>query len=377
MTRANVLKDALWQWAVPSVVLIVGISEALDNTTGSSQTFEIGVALALALPLAIRARAPIAAFATIIGAATAQYVFGSASQAAIPLAVIAASLAVGRHAEEPVSWVAPLSWILITTIALLFGDEEAVDLVFGGVVIVGVWFLGRSFRLRAQLESTQAERSALFVKQSREREAEAIEKERARIARELHDIVGHATSLITIRLQALRRRLPSDDPTAEEIKSIERDARQALSDMRRVVAVMREAEAESRLQPPPGLDDMPGLIESVRRAGFTVHSEIAQLPGTLDPGVQLAAYRVVQEALTNAIRHSNGSRVEVSVSVDRANLHIEVTDDGRPPPRDQNGSGLVGMRERVALYGGSFSAGPVVDGGYQVRASLRIPEESQ
>jgi nitrate/nitrite-specific signal transduction histidine kinase len=144
--------------------------------------------------------------------------------------------------------------------------------------MIGVWLLGRSLRLRAQFESAQRERAALLVKQSEEREAEAIESERARIARELHDIVGHATSLITIRLQALRRRLPAGDPTAEEIKSIERDARQALSDMRRLVAVMRETDADNRLRPPPGLNDMPDLIESVRRAGFTVHSEIEYCP---------------------------------------------------------------------------------------------------
>lgn len=376
MTRANVLKDALWQWAVPSLVLIVGISEALDNITGSSRTFEIGVALALALPLVFRARAPIIAFAIVIVAAAIQATFSSSGQLAIPLAVIAASLAVGRYAEEPVSWVAPLSWILISVIALLFSDEEAADLIFGGVVIVGVWFLGRSFRLRAQLESAQGERAALLVKQSEEREAEAIEKERARIARELHDIVGHATSLITIRLQSLRRRLPAGDPTAEEIKSIEQDARQALSDMRRLVAVMRETDAESRLQPPPGLNDLPDLIESVRRAGFTVQSEITVLPDTLDPGVQLAAYRVVQEALTNSIRHSDGSRVEVLISADHESINIEVRDNGKPSTREQNGSGLVGMRERVALYGGSFSAGPATDGGYRVRASLRIAEGS-
>jgi signal transduction histidine kinase len=376
MTRVKILKNALWQWSVPSLVLLVGLSEAFSNTTGSSRIFEIGVVLALALPLVIRARAPVIAFAIVIVAAAFQATFNSSSQLAIPLAILAASLAVGRYADEPVSWVAPLSLILIGVSVVVFGDDPASDLIFAEIVMIGVWFLGRSFRLRAQFESAQRERAALLVKQSHEREAEAIESERARIARELHDIVGHATSLITIRLQALRRRLPAGDPTAEEIKSIEQDARQALSDMRRLVAVMRETDAESRLQPPPGLNDLPHLIESVRRAGFTVQSEIRVLPDALDPGIQLAAYRVVQEALTNSIRHSDGSLIEVAVSADQESINVVVRDNGTPSQRDQNGSGLVGMRERVALYGGSFSAGPATDGGYRVRASLRIAEGS-
>jgi signal transduction histidine kinase len=239
------------------------------------------------------------------------------------------------------------------------------------IVISGVWFLGRSFRLRAKLEAAQVEQAALLLRQAAEREAEATEKERARIARELHDIVGHATSLITIRLQALRRSLPAGDPTAAELKSIESDARQALSDMRRLVTVMRDTGPDNHLRPQPGVSDLPDLLESMRKAGFTVHSDISELPDTLDPGVQLATYRVVQEALTNALRHSDGSRVDVSISNDPETIHIEVKDNGRPSPRADNGSGLVGMRERVALYGGSVSAGPAPDGGYRVRASFR------
>jgi signal transduction histidine kinase len=373
MTRVDALKDALWQWVVPTLVLIVGLSEALTDTTGSSRIFEISIVLALALPLVVRARAPIAVFAVIVVAALIQATFSSAGQIAIPLALMIASGAVGRYAEEPASWVAPLSLILISVAVVLLGNETG-DLFFGVILTAGVWFLGRSFRLRAKLEAAQAEQTALHLKQSEEREVAAMERERTRIARELHDIVGHATSLITIRLQALRRRLPAGDPTVDELKSIEHDARQALSDMRRLVAVMRETNAESRLQPPPGLDDLPRLIESVRGAGFAVNSKIAELPGTLDPGIQLAAYRVVQEALTNALRHSNGSHVEVLVSVDRGSIYVEVRDDGKPSPREQNGSGLVGMRERVALYGGTLSAGPVPDGGFRVQASLRLSE---
>lgn len=370
------MKDALVRWVVPLLVLVVGISEALSASPGSSRVFEIGIALGLSLPLALRTRAPIAAFAIIIVTAAIQAVFSSAGQMAIPVAVTVSSWAVGRNADEPASWAAPITMIVIGGGWVLFADDPSGDPIQGVTLVAGVWFLGRSFRLRAQAEAAQAEQAALLVRQSEEREAEAVEIERARIARELHDIVGHATSLITIRLQALRRRLSAGDPTADELKSIERDARQALSDMRRLVAVMRETDAETRLRPPPGLKDLPDLIDSVRRAGLTVRSEIAELPDNLDPGIQLAAYRVVQEALTNAIRHSDGSRVEVSIFNDHERIHIEVKDNGKIST-EQNGSGLVGMRERVVLYGGSVSAGPAADGGYRVRASLRISGESE
>lgn len=376
MTRTDALKEALWRWAVPSLVLIVGLSEALANNTGPWRGFEIAVVLLLTVPLAFRSRAPIAVFALVLMAAAIQSTLSSSGQIAIPLSIVVASEAVGRHAEEPVSWVAPLTVMLVGLALLAFGEDAVGDLLFGALVMVGVWFLGRSFRLRAKLKSNQQEQAALLIRQAEEREAEAIETERSRIARELHDIVGHATSLITIRLQALRRSLPSDDPAAEEIKSIEGDARQALSDMRRLVAIMRDTESSNRLEPPPGLGEIPRLVESMRRAGFTVNSDIGDFPGDLNPGVQLVAYRIVQEALTNTIQHSDGSRVEVSVSVDHEDLHIEVKDNGEPPPRQHNGTGLVGMQQRVALYGGSVSAGPAPDGGYRVKASLRIPEGS-
>jgi signal transduction histidine kinase len=376
MTRVEGLKEALWRWAVPSLVLFVGISEALTNNTGPWRAFELGVAIALSVPLVFRSRAPIVMFGLVLLAAALQATFSSSSQLAIPIAILIASEAVGRHAEEPASWVAPLTVILIVLGLVVLGDDPFEDLVFGGLVMVGVWFLGRAFRLLATLKSKQQEQATLLIRQAEERETEAVEVERARIARELHDIVGHATSLITIRLQALRRSLPSDDPTADEIKSIEGDARQALSDMRRLVAIMSDTESAGRLEPPPKLDAIPDLVESMRKAGYSVDAEIAKLPDDLNPGVQLAAYRVVQEALTNVIRHSSGSQVEVSIAVDHESLRIDVKDDGQPSPGRHNGTGLVGMRQRVALYDGSVSAGPGPDGGYRVQALLRIPRGS-
>jgi signal transduction histidine kinase len=376
MAQADALKTVLWRWGVPVVVLIVGLSAGFDGHTGASLVSEVALACGLAVPLMFRSRAPIAVFVLILVAVAAAEFWELDGSPGIPLAVLVASEAVGRHTEEPASWVAPLTVIVLALAAAFFFDRPPGEMALTAATMGGAWFLGRSLRLRAQFKSNQQEQAALLTQQAEERETEAAEMERARITRELHDIVGHATSLITIRLQALRRRLPSDDPTSEEIKSIEGDARQALADMRRLVAIMSDTETASRLEPPPGLGEIPGLVESMRKAGYTVDADIEGLPGDLNPGVQLAAYRVVQEALTNTIRHSGGSHVELSIAVDHENLRIDVKDDGFSSPGQHNGTGLVGMRQRAALYDGSVSAGPASDGGYRVRASLRIPQGS-
>jgi signal transduction histidine kinase len=377
MGQLEALKEALWRWAVPLLVLIVGLSYALAYNTGGWRVLEIGVAFAVSVPLVFRAQAPIFVFCIVLVGAGVQAAFSSSPQEAIPLSMWLASGAVGRHAEEPIAWVAPLTVVAISVGIAALGAAPLVDMLYMAVVMVGFWFLGRSFRLRAKVKAHQQEQAALLIEQAEARETQAAETERARIARELHDIVGHATSLITIRLQALRRSLPPDDPTTNEIRSIEGEARQALSDMRRLVAVMRAPDGESRLEPTPGLSDLPHLMDGMRRAGYTVHADIGQIPAHLDPGVQLAAYRVVQEALTNTIRHADGSRVEISIAVNNDELQIDVNDDGHRTPTEHNGSGLFGMRQRVALYDGKVSAGPEPDGGYRVRALLRIPEPSR
>lgn len=375
MRRLTTLGSALWQWGIPSVVLIAGLAVALADSTGTRLAFEIGVALALALPLVYRYRAPILVFGMVVAATIVHASLSSASQIAIPLAVLFASEAVGRHADEPLSWVAPLTLITVIVGLVVLGDDQVEDLVFGGTVMVGVWFLGRSFRLRAEVAARERERAAVLVRLAQEREAVATEVERIRIARELHDIVGHATSLVTIRLQTLRRKLKPGDPVGEEIKSIEGDARQALSEMRRLVSIMRLEDAEVSLEPQPGLAQLPGLVASMQKAGFHVETRVTGLPETLNPGVDLAAYRLIQEALTNTMRHSGGSQVEISVSVDRGELLIEIADDGASShPSRQPGGGLIGMRERTALYGGTMSAGPVPEGGFCVRAVLHLAE---
>lgn len=376
MDQVGALKTALWRWGVPVMVLVVGLMAGFDGHTGASLMFEVALALALAVPLFFRSQAPLVVFLLILLAVVVADIFELDGSPGIPLAMLVASESVGRHAEEPASWIAPLSLIIGALAGAFFLDRPLGEMLLMAFTQVGAWFLGSSLRLRAKLKANQQEQTALLTQRAEEREAEAVESERVRIARELHDIVGHATSLITIRLQALRRSLPSDDPTAKEIKSIEGDARQALSDMRRLVAITNDTGGVNRLSPPPGLAEISGLIESMRKAGYTVETEIEELPDNLNAGVQLAAYRVIQEALTNTIRHSGGSRIEVSVAVDSESLRIDVRDDGNPSPGQHNGTGLAGMRQRVALYDGSVAAGPEPDGGYRVKASLRIPQVS-
>jgi signal transduction histidine kinase len=203
--------------------------------------------------------------------------------------------------------------------------------------------------------------------------AEAVASERATIARELHDVIAHSVSVMTVQAGAARVLLDEDRPerAREPLLAVEETGRQALGEMRRLLGILRGDEHETRLAPQPGISDIDALVEHMRRAGLPVDVVVEGEPRRLPPGVDLAAYRVVQEALTNALKHAGAARAEVSIRYGNAALELTVTNDGHVRRNGRRGGhGLVGMRERVALYGGEFEAGPRNGGGYAVRASL-------
>lgn len=209
----------------------------------------------------------------------------------------------------------------------------------------------------------------------RARAAEAaVLEERQRLARELHDVVAHGLSVIVLQAGAARRVAATDpDRAGAALATIEQAGRDALVEMRRLLGVMR-AGAESALDPQPGLDALDALIDRLRSAGLRVELRREGL-GRLPVGVDLSAYRIVQEALTNAVKHAPGARIEVALRQDGARLEVEVRDDGAAEPRPTEppagGHGLLGMRERVALFDGQLEAGPH-GAGYRVRATLPL-----
>jgi len=198
--------------------------------------------------------------------------------------------------------------------------------------------------------------------------------ERARIARELHDVVGHSVSVMTVQASAVRRLL---DPDQEKVNGallvVEETGREALAEMRRMVGVLRHPEEAPALAPQPSLEQLQRLVEHAREAGLPVELRIEGEPIQLPAGIDLTAYRLVQEGLTNALKHARAKQAEVMVRYSGGHVELTVTDDG-PGGGDgeKGGHGLVGMRERVSVYGGELEAGPRVGGGYRLRAKLPI-----
>ena len=203
---------------------------------------------------------------------------------------------------------------------------------------------------------------------------EAVVEERARIARELHDAIAHNVSMMVVQAGAERRVLePSNDSTRDVLETIEKIGRGALTEMRRMVGMLR-SDASDPLAPQPSLDDLTTLVAQVREAGLPVDLRVEGERRSLPVGIELSAYRIVQEALTNALKHAGGAHAIVNVRYGTESLELEIIDDGHgaPAPVSSGGHGLVGMREPVALYGGRLDAGRRPSGGFAVRVLLPI-----
>jgi signal transduction histidine kinase len=219
------------------------------------------------------------------------------------------------------------------------------------------------------------ERRARLAERERDIAArEAVVEERARIARELHDAIAHNVSMMVVQAGAERRVLDHEGgPTREVLETIEQIGRTALTEMRRLVGMLR-SDADDPLAPQPGIDDLPTLVTQVREAGLPVELEVEGDRRRLPVGLELSAYRIVQEALTNALKHAGNAHASVRVHYGADSLELEIVDDGvgSHAPVSSGGHGLVGMRERVALYGGRFDAGRRPAGGFAIRVLLPI-----
>ncbi|MGH8932304.1 MAG: sensor histidine kinase [Egibacteraceae bacterium] len=232
-------------------------------------------------------------------------------------------------------------------------------------------------RRRAQREVVEGERRLEEVETRR-----AVLEERTRIARELHDVVAHHMSMIAVQAETAPFRIPDLPETSKEcLAEISSTARGALIEMRRLLGVLRSEDAGAERGPQPGLEQVDELVGNARRAGVTVDSAITGRRRPLPPGTDLSAYRIVQEALSNAIRHAPGASIRVETRYEPEGLRILITNEPPPGPPPQMPSrlvshGLVGMRERVAMLGGALAAGPTPDGGYAVEASLPLEAEA-
>ena len=252
----------------------------------------------------------------------------------------------------------------------LGGTPPWLVLILCGVVAL-VLVLGDAILGRRTAEARLAEQEEL---RRQDLGRQAVLEERSRIARELHDVVAHHMSMIAIQAEAAPLKIPDLPPAAQEtLAAIRGAAREALAETRRVVGLLRNGDELPERVPQPGLDRLDELVEGGRQSGLAVEPVVIGMPRPLAAGVDLSAYRIVQEALSNAARYAPGARVSVAVHYGGDRLRVSVTDDGCDPPLEaqaSGGHGLVGMRERVAMLGGTLSAGPHYGGGFAVVADL-------
>ncbi|MGV9303323.1 sensor histidine kinase [Nonomuraea sp. NPDC003727] len=365
-------------WAIAAIVAVFSLAEEIGGRTGEPDRTHpalwIGLALASAVLVAVRRRIPFTALA----------VYSVAGGLAIPLSqemlgawqfYVELVLLFTVMAEVPrANWRAPaalalalgfLSLMVFADTAPVGPGDVAIALVMTGVAAGAGVAVQRYREVAAQAQ----ERGALLAR-------EAVNEERNRIARELHDIVAHSVSVMVMQSGAVRRRLLEEQAREREaLTAVEEAGREAVHELRRMLDVLRSGPESAVNVPQPSLARLEELVEQVRVAGLDVKLDVRGAPVPLSAGLELSAYRIIQEALTNTLKHAGPTRVLVAVAHRRGELALEVTDEGpapghEPPERRGLGQGLIGMRERVALFDGRLEARPVPGGGFTVRATL-------
>ena len=374
--------------AVDALVALVLTGAALAiviGRTGDQNEFRgndlLGTALVLlqTLPVAVRRVSPLGVLIVISAALVAHAAIGYEMVEAGTFSSLVAVYGAASLTDTRRGFVAAA--VTAAAIATFFatnrGDFSAVDIATTSGTWALAWSLGTYVRIRGEQAEAVGERAAWLERDHEVRAREAVADERARMARELHDIVGHALNVIVIQAGGAQRAFESKPQVARDaLVSIESTGREALFDMERMLGVLRAAdEGRLALGPQPGLRQLDGLAAQVSEAGLAVDVIVEGSQLELPASVELSAYRIVQEALTNSLKHARASRAQVAVRYRPDSLEIEVTDNGRGSPErgpggNDGGRGLLGMRERVALFGGDLSVGAAPTGGYRVQARL-------
>jgi len=380
------LRVFLVDHGLDAVIVSLAAASALtiSTRTGSTDPDEVGAlveavaVVVMTLVLTLRSRAPFLIPAgTWLMSATLSMVDGSLIVGQAPLSIVGMIAAVflgdlrdRRQARAGLTVVVASA----ATVAYQDPGHSTGDLFFVPGLFAAGWLVG--FVLHVRTEQTEAaEVRAARAEWQRVNEARvAVAEERARIARELHDVVAHSVSVMVLHVGALRHRLPVEDATGRDaLLNVERAGRNALTEMRRLLDAMHREGDPLDLVPPPGLDRIEALLADVRAAGLHadlhVHGDAVDLP----PGLALSAYRIAQEGLTNVMKHADTDHAEVHLRYCGDGLELEIRDDGSAPvATDGLGHGLVGIRERVTLYGGTMTAGPTETGGFALRARLPL-----
>jgi signal transduction histidine kinase len=343
-------------------------------------------ALLLIVPVAVRRRIPDTAFALAALSGLIQLANPTPMASDIALLVLLYTVAAYRPRQHSV--IALLACLVGSVLAAwvwmpLSGGpapSHTDRLIFATIVLWGcvlaAWVLGDSMRYRRGYYAALEDRAARLEAERSAQAKIAAAAERARIARELHDVVAHHVSVMVVQADGAGYALRSDPDRAQAaLSAISSTGRQALTEMRRLLGVLRSADQHTELAPVPGLDELRELLDQARTAGLEVSYTLTGTPRELPEGAELAAYRVVQESLTNTRKHAGlAATAAVTLRYEPEGLTLEVTDDGMAPVSEQpGGHGLAGMRERIAMYGGTVQAGPLPGGGFGVTAHLPCP----
>ena len=369
--------DALIVLAAAVSALEVALRSDAADAPKSSPWFAVTAVAVMPLPLLLRRRYPFAAPAAIwLLGASFSFVDGRlvTFSTGTNVAGFIASYLLG-NLEDPVQGRVGLAVIVGCAVTVMYNEpgHEPGELVFIPVLFSIAWLAGFALRERAEKAEAAEMRAAIA---ERERDAAtriAVAEERSRIARELHDIVAHAMSVMVLQVGAVRHGLPAAlEEDGDALRGVEETGRNALAEMRRLLTAMRSDGEQGELAPQPGLDRLEALLEEVRRAGLPVDLHVEGHPRPLPRALDLSAYRIVQEGLTNVRKHAHASRADVRLEYAPDELRIEIRDDGKGAPTNVSpGYGLVGVRERVKIYGGEMTTGMANGGGFVL--STRLP----
>lgn len=349
-----------------AALTVLAVATLEGQSDGATPAAAVVLAVLSVAPLAVRQRAPVLVTA-VIGAALAGYAlagYGDFPSGAIGLVIALFTVAVLR--DRPVAAAAFAGAVAVVVLAYLATDSDVVwsQVAQAGVILLVTWIVGASVRRWAR----DAELAAAAA-------ARAVAEERMRIARELHDVVSHHMSVVSLQAGLAAYVVDTDVPTARQAIRTASDAgREALGEMRRMLGALRMDDEHAAYRPQPGLAQLDALVERVRDAGLDVHLSVSGDVRDLPPGPDLCAYRVIQESLTNVLKHAGPARAAVALEYGPRTFTATVADNGGgagTPSRD--GHGIRGMRERAELYGGVLHAGPGRGGGFTVR--LRLPED--
>lgn len=375
--------------AVVSSNATLSINEANGRFQAPSTTGILVGLVATVAPLAVRRRFPFAALVAVTaGFLSARVVFDSLEASITAIVLGLAFYSAAAHSRR--GW---RDWAAGACLAVLLAELwreltvgappiedllvfQAFQLLLNLALLIAMWALGRAMSASRRRARELVERAEQLEREREEKARRAVFDERVRIARELHDVVAHHVSVMGVQAGAARVVMERDPAKATQaLSSIEGSSRQAVVELHRLLGFLRQEGEEEELAPQPSLGQLPALTAQMGAARLPVDLLVEGATRDLPATVEVSAYRIIQEALTNTLKHAGASSASVRVRYGASEVEVEVVDDGRgqgPPPGPGGGNGLIGMRERVNLHGGRLQAGPRAEGGFSVRATFPL-----